>query len=209
LALLTQPGIGGRSGTPTWTPFATALYVTTDHFLIDNPQHRPWLRGSGSPRASKTPNWSPWPCCSAARIHLRGAMVALREQPTARAVPCLPTQSGYNKRLRAATGMLRAVIAHLVACTSQCTDDVWAVDSTPVAGDRGRPPNAPTWPDGPSTVSASHSRFFWGLRLHLVCALSGLPVAFALTGAKADEPTLCSGCSTPIPTCSRRIPVRR
>lgn len=34
---------------------------------------------------------------------------------------------------------------------------------------------------------ASHSRFFWGLRLHLVCTLQGLPVAFALTGAKADE----------------------
>ena len=34
---------------------------------------------------------------------------------------------------------------------------------------------------------ASHSRFFWGLRLHLVCTLSGLPVAFALAGAKADE----------------------
>lgn len=34
---------------------------------------------------------------------------------------------------------------------------------------------------------ASHSRFFWGLRLHLVCALQGLPVAFTLTGAKADE----------------------
>jgi hypothetical protein len=29
--------------------------------------------------------------------------------------------------------------------------------------------------------------FFWGLRLHLVCTLQGLPVAFALTGAKADE----------------------
>src|SRR4029079_2838782 len=37
---------------------------------------------------------------------------------------------------------------------------------------------------------ASHSRFFWGLRLHLVCALSGLPVAFALTGAKAHEPDI-------------------
>ena len=130
--------IGGCSGTPTWTPFATALYVTTDHFLIDNPQHRPWLRGSGSPRASKTPNWSPWPCCSAARIHLRGAMVALREQPTARAVPCLPTQSGYNKRLRAATGMLRTVIAHLVACTSRCTNKVWVVDSTPAECGRSR-----------------------------------------------------------------------
>jgi hypothetical protein len=34
---------------------------------------------------------------------------------------------------------------------------------------------------------ASHSRWFWGLRLHLVCALQGLPVAFALAGAKADE----------------------
>jgi Transposase DDE domain len=34
---------------------------------------------------------------------------------------------------------------------------------------------------------ASHSRFFWGLRLHLVATLGGLPVGFALTGAKADE----------------------
>ena len=34
---------------------------------------------------------------------------------------------------------------------------------------------------------ASHSRWFWGLRLHLVCTLHGLPVAWALTGAKADE----------------------
>ena len=34
---------------------------------------------------------------------------------------------------------------------------------------------------------ASHSRYFWGLRLHLVATLQGLPVAFALTGAKADE----------------------
>jgi hypothetical protein len=28
---------------------------------------------------------------------------------------------------------------------------------------------------------------FWGLRLHLVCTLHGLPVMFALAGAKADE----------------------
>lgn len=34
---------------------------------------------------------------------------------------------------------------------------------------------------------ASHTRYFWGLRLHLVCTLHGLPVTFALTGAKADE----------------------
>ena len=34
---------------------------------------------------------------------------------------------------------------------------------------------------------ASHSRYFWGLRLHLVCTLHGLPIGWALTGAKADE----------------------
>jgi hypothetical protein len=37
---------------------------------------------------------------------------------------------------------------------------------------------------------ASHSRYFWGLRLHLLCTLHGLPVGYALTGAKADERTV-------------------
>ena len=32
-------------------------------------------------------------------------------------------------------------------------------------------------------TSASHSRFFWGLRLHLVCTIHGLPVGWALTAA--------------------------
>ena len=40
---------------------------------------------------------------------------------------------------------------------------------------------------------ASHSRYFWGLRLHLVCTLQGLPVAFALAGAKADEREVLAG----------------
>jgi len=34
---------------------------------------------------------------------------------------------------------------------------------------------------------ASHSRYFWGLRLHLLATLHGLPIGYALTGAKADE----------------------
>ena len=54
---------------------------------------------------------------------------------------------------------------------------------------------------------ASHSRYFWGLRLHLVCTLQGLPVAFALAGAKADErevlarhvPGCCRACWLPGP----------
>ena len=103
--------------------------------------------------------------------------------------PYLPTQSGYNKRVRAAAGMLRAVIAHLVARTSRSTDDVWVIDSTPVECGRSRETakrsDLAGWAE--YGYCASHSRYFWGLRLHLLCTLSGLPVAFALTGAKADE----------------------
>ncbi len=48
---------------------------------------------------------------------------------------------------------------------------------------------------------ASHSRYFWGLRLHLLCTLHGLPVGFALTGAKADERETLLGIleDTPLP----------
>ncbi len=34
---------------------------------------------------------------------------------------------------------------------------------------------------------ASHSRYFWGLRLHVICTPAGLPVTFALAHPKIDE----------------------
>jgi hypothetical protein len=34
---------------------------------------------------------------------------------------------------------------------------------------------------------SSHSRFFWGLRLHLVCTPAGLPITWALANPKLDE----------------------
>ena len=99
----------------------TALYVTTDDFLTDNPQHRPWRPNVGiTPRLddaelvtlvvlqallgfTSEARWLRY-----ANSRLRGLF------------PYLPTQSGYNERVRAAAGMLRAVIAHPVACTSRC-----------------------------------------------------------------------------------------
>ena len=174
----------------------TALYVTTDDFLIDNPQHRPWRPKVGiTPRLgdaelvtlvvaqallgfTSEARWLRY-----ARVRLRGLF------------PYLPTQSGYNKRVRAATGVLRAVIGHLVARTSCAADDVWIVDSTPVECGRSRETakrsDLAGWAE--YGYCASHSRYFWGLRLHLLCTLSGLPVAFALTGAKADEREILLG----------------
>jgi hypothetical protein len=103
--------------------------------------------------------------------------------------PYLPQQSGYNKRLRGAIGLIRALCRILACATTQWSDDVWVVDSTPVECGRSRETAKRSDLYGPAEYGycASHSRYFWGLRLHLVCTLGGLPVMFALTGAKADE----------------------
>lgn len=103
--------------------------------------------------------------------------------------PYLPRQAGYNKRLRAAIALMRAVGRVLACDTTAWHDDVWVIDSTPIECGRSRETAKRSdlygWAE--YGYCASHSRFFWGLRLHLVATLGGLPVAFALTGAKADE----------------------
>jgi hypothetical protein len=103
--------------------------------------------------------------------------------------PYLPQQPGYNKRLRAAADTIRQVIGVLARDTTVWTDDVWVADSTPVECGRStetaKRSDLAGWAE--YGYCASHSRYFWGLRLHLLCTLHGLPVGFALTGAKADE----------------------
>ncbi len=105
------------------------------------------------------------------------------------AFPYLPGQSGYNKRLRGAVALIKRLIRELAADTDLWTDPVWVVDSTPVACARSRPTvrrsNLAGWAG--YSYCPSHSRFFWGLRLHLVCTPAGLPVTWALTDPKLDE----------------------
>jgi hypothetical protein len=103
--------------------------------------------------------------------------------------PYLPGQSGYNKRLRRTADLLRYLIGAVARDTALWSDDLWVVDSTPVECGRSRQTAKRSALAGWAQYGycASHSRYFWGLRLHLVCTLHGLPVAFALTGAKADE----------------------
>jgi hypothetical protein len=73
--------------------------------------------------------------------------------------------------------------------TSLWTDDLWLADSTPVECARSRETVKRSDLAGFAEYGywASHSRYFWGLRLHLLATVHGLPVGFALTGAKADE----------------------
>lgn len=169
---------------------ATALYVACDDLLKHRPELSPWR-----PRVGMNPLVSDAELVTLAVLSsLLGFDNEARWVRHARAnlrhlFPYVPQQPGYNKRLRRLGGLLDALIRQLAADTSVFTDDVLVVDSTPVECGRSRETvkrsDLAGWAE--YGYCASHSRFFWGLRLHLVTTLHGLPIAYALTGAKADE----------------------
>lgn len=169
---------------------ATALYVSTDDLLKARPELAP-IR----PKVGIAPKLSDAELITLAVMQamlgftketrwLRYAKTHLQQQ-----FPYLPEQPGYNKRLRNAAFLLKAVIAHLTRQSDPFTDDVWVVDSTPVECGRSKETAQRSDLAGWAGYGycASHSRYFWGLRLHLVCTLTGLPVMFALTNPKDDE----------------------
>jgi len=169
---------------------ATALYVKIDDMLKGWPDLAPARPEGGIP-----------PTLSDAELLTMAVMSALlgftSEHRWLRYVkrhlvgmfPRQIGQPGYNKRIRKAFFLFIRVIRMLAMDTTLWSDDVWVVDSTPVQCGCSRETvtrsDAGGWAE--YGYCASHSRYFWGLRLHLVCTLSGLPVLFALAGAKADE----------------------
>lgn len=175
---------------PELDTLATRLYVTIDDALIDHPEWVPERPAVGiAPRLS-----------DAELVTLAVIQALLGFTSEARFIrhahahlrpwfPYLPDRPGYNKRLRHSGQMLQHVIAYLARSCPSFTDDIWLVDSTPVECGRSRETTKRSDLAGWATYGycASHSRFFWGLRLHLVTTPSGLPVAYALAGAKTDE----------------------
>lgn len=103
--------------------------------------------------------------------------------------PYLPQQSGYNKRLRAALGLVKRVIRMLAKSSDCWLDDCWIVDSTPVPCGMSRPTVKRSDLAGWAGYGycASHSRFFGGLRLYLVCTPVGMPILWALADPKIGE----------------------
>jgi len=169
---------------------ATALYVKIDDMLRDWPDLAPPRPATGIPVTLSDGELLAMAVMSALlgftseRRWLRYAGAHLTGM-----FPRQIGQSGYNKRLRKSFTLLIRVIRMLAMDTSMWSDDVWVVDSTPVqcgcSRETVKRSDAAGWAE--YGYCASHSRYFWGLRLHLVCTLTGLPVLFALTGAKADE----------------------
>jgi hypothetical protein len=156
---------------------ATALYVTIDELLQQAPQLAPWRPPVGiAPKLS-----------DAELVTLAVTQALLGSTSEARWLryagrhlrhlfPYLPGQSGYNKRLRRTTELLGHLIRAVARDTSLWSDNVWVVDSTPVECGRSRETAKRSALAGWAQYGycASHSRYFWGLRLHLVCTLPWL-----------------------------------
>ena len=169
---------------------ATALYVTIDDLLQQAPHLAPWRPPVGiAPKLSDAELLTLAVMQALLGFTSEARWLRYAGRHLRHLFPYLPGQSGYNKRLRRTTELLGHLIRAVARDTTLWSDDVWVVDSTPVECGRSRETAKRSALAGWAQYGycASHSRYFWGLRLHLVCTLHGLPVAVALTGAKADE----------------------
>jgi len=114
--------------------------------------------------------------------------------------PLLPDRSGFYKRREALSELIEALIAEFAAHSPGSTDELLLVDSTPVECARSRETvkraGGGRLADALGDAAdygycASHSRFFYGFRLHSLFAIDGTPRALALTSPKIDEREVC------------------
>jgi hypothetical protein len=114
--------------------------------------------------------------------------------------PTLPDRAGFYKRREALSDTIEALIAAFAAGSPGSEDDVLLVDSTPVECARSRETvkrgGSSSLADALANAAdygycASHSRYFYGFRLHTLFAMDGTPRAIALTSPKVDEKDVC------------------
>lgn len=114
--------------------------------------------------------------------------------------PGLTGRSGFHRRRDRLAETIEALIASFAARSPGWHDDLLLVDSTPIECARSRE----TVKRGGSNCladaiadaadygwCASHSRWFWGFRLHTLMAPDGTPRAMALTSPKEGEREVC------------------
>ena len=103
--------------------------------------------------------------------------------------PYIPKQSGYNKRLRALAPRICLAIGHLARVSPSFCERLRLLDSTPVPCGASRETVKRSELAGWAAYGycASHSRYFWGLRLYLLCSPEGMPISFCLAAANEGE----------------------
>jgi hypothetical protein len=164
----------------------TALYVQVDDLFIELGVRQ----GPGRPPRLSD---SELVCLAVAQVLLRcdseRRWLRFASGRLGHLFPYLPGQSAYNRRLRAAARPLAHAIRHLAHLTPSWSDQLRLLDSTPVPCGASRETVKRSELAGWANYGycASHSRFFWGLRLHLLTAPDGAVVAWALADPKLGD----------------------
>jgi Transposase DDE domain len=103
--------------------------------------------------------------------------------------PKLPSQSALHKRRARLAATVEWLVGVFATQSPAAHDPLVVVDSTAVECGRSvettRRSQLADW--CAYGYSRSHSRWFWGMRLHLACSLDGTPRAVMLTGADRKE----------------------
>jgi transposase len=160
----------------------TTVFVTADDLLPDRP-------GNAARRVTDAEVVTLCVAQAIMGIPSDRRFLAVAHKRLAHLFPELPQQSGYFKRRRRLAETLEWLMGVFASQSPGFYDDLLLIDSTPVecarsretvkrsalgdAADYGRCP--------------SHSRFFWGMRLHAIFAPDGTPRALEVCSPKLDE----------------------
>jgi transposase len=109
--------------------------------------------------------------------------------------PQIPKRPGFVKRRQRLADAIERLIGRFAEHTRGGHDDLLVVDSTPIecarsidTTRRSRLADAADY-----GYCASHSRYFWGFRLHGIFGLDGTPRTLQLSSPKAAEREVCLG----------------
>lgn len=161
----------------------TALFVLVDDLL-------PVRRGAGRrPQISSAELVTLAVAQILLDCHSERRFLRLARKQLSHLFPYIPLQSGYNKRLRSLAGEICLVIEHLARISPSFCERIRLLDSTPVPCGQSRETRKRSELAGWAAYGycASHSRYFWGLRLYLLCAPDGMPISFCLAPANDPE----------------------
>jgi len=160
----------------------TAVYVTADDLLPEKPKNA---------RRSVTDAEVVTLCVAQAimgipsdRRFLRVARKQLRHL-----FPTIPGQAGYFKRRRALVQTLEWLMNVFASQSPGFYDDLLLVDSTPLECARSRETvkRSQLADAADYGYCRSHSRFFWGFRMHAIFSPDGTPRAITVASPKRDE----------------------
>jgi hypothetical protein len=166
----------------------TALYVLIDDHVIPAGQRRP-----GRPKRLSDAELV---CLAVAQV-LLGARsehhwLRLCYGRLGHLFPYLPKQPGYHKRVKAAAPLICRATTYLAGLCPSVRDGLRLMDATPVPCGTSRPTvqRSALAEIAGYGYCASHSRWYWGLKLYLLTTAEGLPVAWCLANPKIGEELL-------------------